>query len=70
MITDLGVYEPDPLTSELRLTRLQPGVTVDAARAATGWDLAVAPDLAELAPPTDGELAILRGFPAAKDAGR
>jgi glutaconate CoA-transferase, subunit B len=70
VITDLGVYAPDPLSCELRLTALQPGVSVDDARAATGWNLAVAPDLAMLAPPTQAELDILRGFPAAGGAGR
>jgi glutaconate CoA-transferase subunit B len=39
VVTDLGVYEPDTESKELRLTRLQPSVTVDDARMATGWDL-------------------------------
>ena len=39
VITDLGVLEPDPDTRELVLTHLHPGVSVDDARAATGWDL-------------------------------
>jgi glutaconate CoA-transferase, subunit B len=60
VITDLGVLEPDPATRELRLTALHPGVTLDDARAATGWELAAAPDLHATDPPTDGELAALR----------
>jgi glutaconate CoA-transferase subunit B len=68
VITDLGVYEPDPATCVLRLTALQPGVTVADARAATGWDLEVAPGLVTLAPPSEHEIAVLRGFPAARDA--
>ncbi|HEY9522017.1 MAG TPA: CoA-transferase, partial [Thermopolyspora sp.] len=43
VITDLGILEPDPDTCELRLTSLHPGVTLDQARAATGWPLAAAP---------------------------
>jgi glutaconate CoA-transferase subunit B len=70
VITDLGIYEPHPETCALRLTALQPGVTVEQARAATGWDLDVAPDVAVLAPPSAAELAILHGFPVARDAGR
>jgi glutaconate CoA-transferase subunit B len=62
IVTDLGVYEPDPFSAELRLVALQPGATVDAARAATGWDLQIAPDLLTLPAPTEAELAILRGF--------
>jgi glutaconate CoA-transferase subunit B len=61
-VTDLGVYEPDPATAELRLVALQPGATIEAARAATGWDLRVADDVATLPAPTDLELATLRGF--------
>jgi glutaconate CoA-transferase subunit B len=64
VITDLGVLEPDPDTRELVLTRLHPGVSVDAARAATGWDLQVASTLEATAPPTDEELAVLRELEA------
>jgi glutaconate CoA-transferase subunit B len=60
VITDLGILEPDPLSCELVLTHLHPGVTLDQARAATGWELAAAPDLRETEPPTPDELAALR----------
>ena len=42
VITDLGVLEPDPVSAELTLTQLHEGVSVDQAREATGWELAVA----------------------------
>ncbi|MGH3745094.1 MAG: CoA-transferase subunit beta, partial [Mycobacteriales bacterium] len=42
VITDLGILEPDPATCELTLTHLHPGVSVEQAREATGWPLAVA----------------------------
>jgi glutaconate CoA-transferase, subunit B len=60
VITDLGVLEPDPKTKELTLTRLHPGVQADAAREATGWDLAVADAPSTTEPPTPDELAALR----------
>jgi glutaconate CoA-transferase subunit B len=60
LVTDLGVLEPDPVTRELTLTRVHPGVEVADVRAATGWDLAVADDLAGTEPPTDRELETLR----------
>jgi glutaconate CoA-transferase, subunit B len=60
VITDLGVLEPDPATKELVLTELQPGVDVEQARKATGWELAVAEPVATAEPPTDEELAALR----------
>ncbi|HLL65434.1 MAG TPA: CoA-transferase [Micromonosporaceae bacterium] len=66
VITDLGLLEPDPVTCELTLTALHPGVTVEAARAATGWDLAVAADLRTTAAPTADELAVLRHLEATK----
>jgi glutaconate CoA-transferase, subunit B len=60
VITDLGLLRPDPVTRELTLTDLHPGVTVEEARAATGWDLAVAPPVRVTAAPTDEELRHLR----------
>lgn len=66
MITDLGVLEADPATCELTLTRLHPGVTVEQARAATGWPLAVSAELVTGEPPTAEELAVLRALEATK----
>jgi glutaconate CoA-transferase subunit B len=60
VITDLGILEPDPDSCELTLTAVHPGVAVEDVRAATGWDLRVATDLATTAPPTDNELHVLR----------
>jgi glutaconate CoA-transferase subunit B len=64
VITDFGLLTPDPQTDELHLTALFPGVGVDAARAATGWPLAVAATLETLAPPTPLELDTLRALHA------
>jgi len=60
VITDHGVLEPDPETNELTLTRLHPGVTVEQARKATGWELKVADSIRPVDPPTDVELTALR----------
>jgi glutaconate CoA-transferase subunit B len=60
VITDLGVLEPDEATCELVLTAVHPGVTVEHARRATGWDLRTATVVATTEPPTDDELAVLR----------
>ncbi|QVQ53566.1 CoA-transferase subunit beta [Spiractinospora alimapuensis] len=60
VITDLGVLEPDPETRELTLVTVHPGIDVDDVRAATGWELAVSPDLTTTTPPSDEELAVLR----------
>jgi glutaconate CoA-transferase, subunit B len=70
VITDLGVLEPDPESRELVLTALHPGVTVEQVRAATGWSLEIAADLGETTPPTERELATLRGMRTVGAAGR
>ncbi|HYZ99204.1 MAG TPA: CoA-transferase [Acidimicrobiales bacterium] len=66
VITDLGVLERDPDAGELVLTRLHPDASVEAARAATGWDLRVADDLATTPPPTPEELTVLRRLEATR----
>jgi glutaconate CoA-transferase subunit B len=62
VVTDLGILEPDPETRELTLTRVHPGVDVEQVREATGWELRVADGLGETEPPTEAELATLRGL--------
>jgi glutaconate CoA-transferase subunit B len=62
VITDIGVLEPDPDTCELTLTRLHRGATVEAAKQATGWDLAVSAQLTETDPPSERELTALRAL--------
>ena len=64
VITDLGILAPDPVTLEFTLVALHPGVSVDDARAATGWELKVADRLEETPEPTDVELATLRDLHA------
>jgi glutaconate CoA-transferase, subunit B len=64
VITDLGVLRPDPKGGELRLAQIHPGVSVEQAREATGWDLRVADGLEETAAPTAEELGVLRELKA------
>jgi glutaconate CoA-transferase subunit B len=72
IITDLGVLEPDPVTCELVLTGVYPGVTAADVRGRTGWDLQVSADLGEIPAPCLAELTMLRGLlatmPAAEGA--
>jgi glutaconate CoA-transferase subunit B len=68
VITDLGVLEPDPVTRELTLTRVHPGVSADQAREQTGWSLRVSEDLEQSDPPTDEELSELRRLRATLEA--
>lgn len=66
VVTDVGVYEPESPGGELRLTRLLPGATIEDARAATGWDLHVAPHVELVAEPTVIELEALRTLNASR----
>lgn len=65
VITDLGILRPHPVTKELTLTSVHPGVTADQVCEATGWELAVADDVAETACPTVDELRVMRELKAA-----
>lgn len=73
VITDLGVLQPDPGTSELVLTGIYPGVSVADVKERTGWDLRVSAVLTEIPVPTELELTTLRGLlatmPASKTTG-
>lgn len=60
VITDLGVLAREGAGEELTLVAVQPGVTVDQVRRATGWDLQVADTVTTVDPPTGAELRLLR----------
>jgi glutaconate CoA-transferase, subunit B len=60
VITDLGVLEPDRRSCELTLTQLHEGVSVEQAREATGWELAVAAQPRVTEAPSERELDALR----------
>jgi glutaconate CoA-transferase subunit B len=60
VITDLCVMEPDPVTKELTVTVLHPGVNPDQVVAATGWPVKFAAQLAETKAPSAAELKVLR----------
>src|SRR5215470_7814635 len=55
VITDLGILTPDPVTRELTLTSLHPGVVADKVVENTGWPLKVAPVVATTEVPTENE---------------
>ena len=64
VITDFGVLRPNADTRELELSALYPGVSVEAARAATGWPLKVAAQLEIVAEPDAAHLHALRELEA------
>ena len=65
VITDLGVLEPHPVTCELSMVALHPGVTREQAVDATGWPLRFADDVGTTAAPSHEELHALRLLQAA-----
>jgi glutaconate CoA-transferase subunit B len=69
VITDLGVLRLDAASRELTLTHVHPGVSVERVRAETGWDLRLADDLAETAPPGEEELRVLRSLKSSREQG-
>ncbi|MFC8594260.1 CoA-transferase subunit beta [Streptomyces atroolivaceus] len=60
VITELGILARSGVGEELRLVAVQPGVTVEQVRDATGWDLRVAGSVGTVPPPTGAELRLLR----------
>ena len=69
VITDLGIFEPDPASRELVLTHLHPGVALADVRAATGWELRVSSTLETSAAPSVRELAALRALEQTRPGG-
>jgi len=64
LITDLCVFEPDPVSKEMTVTSIHPGVTREEIKAQTGWPVRFAATLTETPMPTPNELAVLRDLHA------
>jgi glutaconate CoA-transferase subunit B len=60
LVTDLCIMKPGEETKEMTVVSLHPGVTMEAVRAATGWEVLAADRLAETMPPAATELEALR----------
>ena len=67
VITDLCVMEPAPLTREVTVTSVHPGVSRDTIQAATGWPVKFAGTLLETPAPSPHELETLRQLKARTD---
>jgi glutaconate CoA-transferase subunit B len=60
VITNLGILGFDERERAMRLEAIHPGVTIEAVRAATGFELIVPAEAPTTSPPTAAELALLR----------
>lgn len=62
VITNLAILGFDETERTMRVDALHPGVSLDQVRAATGFELPVAPSLARTEPPSSAELDLLRSL--------
>lgn len=62
VITTLGLFRFDPVTREMVLASVHPGVTAEEVQAQTGWPLRPAVPVVETPPPSADELAMIRRF--------
>jgi glutaconate CoA-transferase, subunit B len=60
VVTDLCLMEPDPVSKELTVTQLHPGITREQVSKATAWEVRFAEALKETIAPTSLELQTLR----------
>ncbi|HWK76074.1 MAG TPA: CoA-transferase subunit beta [Povalibacter sp.] len=60
LMTDLCIFEPDPVTREMSVVSIHPGVGRAEIDASTGWPVKYAAEVVETPPPTALELEVLR----------
>ena len=60
LVTDLAVFEPDPVNREMTVASIHPGVTRQQIAANTGWPVRYAAKVVETPSPTEQELSVLR----------
>lgn len=60
VVTNLALFGFDEGAGEMELRSLHPGVSLEDVRAATAWDLRVAPELDDTPAPMDEELRLIR----------
>jgi len=64
VITDLCILRPDPVTRELKVASVHPGVERASIQAQTGWQIKIADNCGQTAEPTPEELSVLRDLKA------
>jgi glutaconate CoA-transferase, subunit B len=64
VITDRALFSFDNPAREMTLVELAPGETVESVQAEVSWPLRVAPELRQMAPPTEEELTIIKRLQA------
>jgi glutaconate CoA-transferase, subunit B len=64
LITDLCVLTPNPVSKEMTVVSLHPGMTREQVQENCGWSVAFAQDVVETPPATAEELSVLRALHA------
>lgn len=70
LINTQGIFEFDPITKEMFLAKVHPGVSLTEIRKRVPWDLKVAAKLSETERPTDEEIDFVRRFAPTESIGR
>lgn len=60
VVTQVGIYDFEPVSKRMRIKALNPGMTVEIAQACTGFELLVPDEVPFIEPPTPEILEILR----------
>ena len=68
LMTDLAVWTPDPLSKELTVVSMHPGVTRRDVESTCGWSARFADEVAETPPASAEELEVLRALKARTEA--
>ena len=64
LMTDLCIFEPDPVSREMIVVSIHPGISRANIDASTGWSVKYAAEVVETPPPTALELEVLRDLHA------
>jgi glutaconate CoA-transferase subunit B len=70
LITQKGIFKFDPITKEMVLDQIHPGVAVADVKKDVPWDLKVAENLTQTQGPSDAEIDFIRRFAPVASMGR
>jgi glutaconate CoA-transferase subunit B len=70
LISTKGVFRFDPVTKEMFLSTIHPGVSLESIQKEIPWDLKIVAELKETKRPTDEEIDFIRDFAPELSAGR
>jgi glutaconate CoA-transferase subunit B len=70
LISTQGIFEFDPVTKEMYLAQIHPGVHLEDSKKKVPWDLKISPQLTETERPTDEEIDFVRRFAPTESLGK